>query len=283
MRRAARLLLLAATLACGPAALAQEAPAQAPAPAPDAETARTLADIRQDLAVLAVEIARLGRELSTTGPSEVRLPASALERLDALEAEVRRVTAATEELTGRVDRVVEDGTRRIGDIEFRLAELGGADLAALPDTPPLGGEAPAAPAPAAPSVDGELAVGERRDFDAARGLYDAGDHAAAAAAFSAFAQTYPASPLVPEAKLLEGESLAAQGESAGAARAFLASFSGAPGAATSRRALLRLGDALARLGQTREACLTYIEVESRFPEAAEAATARSQAAALGCT
>ena len=40
-----------------------------------------------------------------------------------MEAEVQRLTAATERLTNRVDSVVRDGTNRIGDLEFRLCEL----------------------------------------------------------------------------------------------------------------------------------------------------------------
>ena len=47
-----------------------------------------------------------------------------LSRVDAIEAELRRLTGLTEELQIRIDRVVSDGTKpEIGDLEFRLCEL----------------------------------------------------------------------------------------------------------------------------------------------------------------
>ena len=108
-----------------------------------AEDDQTLADIRQELTVLYVEMQKLKRELSTTGGANVNLSGTnALQRLDAMEAEVQRLTAATEQLTNRVDAVVADGTNRIGDLEFRLCELeSGCDIGALGETTTLGGGA----------------------------------------------------------------------------------------------------------------------------------------------
>ena len=140
---------------------------------------QTLADIRQELTVLYVELQRLQRELSTTGaPSTSVTGQTTLARLDAIEAELQRLTAKTERLEFRVGSVVRDGTSRIGDLEFRLCELEPAcDIANLGETPLLGGvpaadaapaAAPAAPAPTAPVT--ELAIGEQADFDRARAL-----------------------------------------------------------------------------------------------------------------
>ena len=83
----------------------------------------TLADIRQELSVLWVEIQRLRTELSTTGSPTGVSGGDTIARIDAIESELRRLTNATEELQIRVDRVVMDGTNRIGDLEFRLCEL----------------------------------------------------------------------------------------------------------------------------------------------------------------
>ena len=59
----------------------------------------TLADIRQELSVLYVELQRLRGELNTTGaPSGSGGGGSVLSRVDAIEAELRRLTSATEEL-----------------------------------------------------------------------------------------------------------------------------------------------------------------------------------------
>ena len=82
---------------------------------------QTLADIRQELTVLFVEVQRLRTQLSTTSaPGTVVSGDTVLERLDAIEQEMRRLTAITENLELRVQRVVVDGTNKVGDLEFRL-------------------------------------------------------------------------------------------------------------------------------------------------------------------
>jgi hypothetical protein len=66
-----------------------------------------------------------------------------LQRMDALEAEIRRLASLTEDLQIRVDSVVRDGTNRVGDLEFRLCELeADCDIASLGETPNLGGVEP---------------------------------------------------------------------------------------------------------------------------------------------
>ena len=90
------------------------------------DRAQTLADIRQDLNILYVEVQRLKGELSTTqGPSVSVAAGSVLERVQSIETELQRLTALSEELQFRVERVVQDGTNRVGDLEFRLVELEG--------------------------------------------------------------------------------------------------------------------------------------------------------------
>jgi hypothetical protein len=139
MRQIALILSLTFGLACTGGAFAQSQD-------------ETLADIRQELTVLYVEIQKLKRELSTTGGAgPLEAGGSALQRLDAIEAEVQRLTSKTEQMEHRIDQVVRDGTNRIGDLEFRLVELEGGDLSKLGDTPTLGGGAmPETPAIAPP-------------------------------------------------------------------------------------------------------------------------------------
>lgn len=257
------------------------------------DRAQTLADIRQELSVLFVELQRLQRELSTTGgASGVQASGSILQRVDAIEAEIRRITALTEELQIRIDSVVRDGTNRVGDLEFRLCELEpDCDIATLGETPNLGGVEPSASAPpitAPPGSDAgteggpQLAVAERDDFDRAQAAFDAGDYAAAAEAFAAFTQTYPGGPLSAEAHFLRGDAEAQQSNWSQAARAYLDSFTSAPDGERAPQALTRLGLTLGRLGQMEEACVTLGEVALRYPgdpAVADAENARSQ---LGC-
>ena len=56
----------------------------------------------------------------------------------------------------------------------------------------------------------QLAVAEQDDFDRALAAFEAGDYAAASAAFMAFTQTYPGGPLSAEAHFMRGEAEARQ-------------------------------------------------------------------------
>lgn len=265
-----------------------------------AQQDQTLADIRQELTVLYVEMQRLKRELSTTGAASVSVTGnSALERLSAIEAELQRLTAQTEQLDFRVNRIVEDGTNRIGDLEFRLVELEGGDIAALGETTTLGGEdagvvtagaAAAAPAPVAsadtaPSTtvpDTQLAVGERDDFERAQTALAEGRYQEAADQFQAFSVNYPGGPLAAGAQLGRGEALDGLGDTREAARAYLASFSADPTGQVAPQALFQLGRALGDLGQINEACVTLSEVGIRFPANPAVAQADEARRTLAC-
>lgn len=298
MRRALILVLsLGVGLGVGAAAFTPAAHAQ--------DRAQTLADIRQELTVLFVEIQRLRGELNTTGGAlGSGSSGPILSRVDALESELRRLSSATESLQLRIDRVVNDGTNRVGDLEFRLCELeADCDIGSLGDTPRLGGDAGAGagigaalpPAGAglgagtgagtgtgAPTGGQSLAVAEQGDFDRANAAFEAGDYAQAAGLFEAFTQTYPGGPLSAEAHFLRGQSEARQDAWSNAARAYLDAFSAAPDGARAPEALLNLGVSLNQLGQSDEACLTLGEVSARFPGSpfvAQAEAARSQ---FGC-
>ena len=251
-----------------------------------AQDGETLADIRQQIEILSVELSRLTRELSTTGAPSANLQGtSALERIDAMEAELRRLTSATEELQNRVARVVEDGTNRLGDLRFRVCELEeGCDLGSLGQTPPLGGVDLPAPAPAQAVTDGaQLAIGEQQDFDRAKEALDSGSFRSAADLFATFTETYTGGPLTGEAHFLRGQALRQLGDDAGAARAYLDAFSGQPEGPRAPAALLQLGLVLDALGQRADACATLGEVPARFPGSSEATEAQTARASFGCS
>lgn len=246
----------------------------------------TLADIRQQLSVVYVDVQRLKRELSTTGGAAGGTSGgTTLQRIDAIEVELQRLTAKSEELEHRINQVVSDGTKRIGDLEFRLCELEkGCDVGSLGDTPTLGGEtqAVAPPTPAAQSGGVELAIGEKDDFDRAKAALDSGDFQGAATQFATYAQAYPGGPLSGEAHYYRGEALNQMGQTADAARAYLESFSGAPDGPVASDALYKLGTSLQALGQTREACVTLGEVGTRFPGVPAAQEASTAMQSIGC-
>lgn len=261
-----------------------------------AQDDQTLADIRQELTVLYVEMQRLKRELSTTGGPSVAVGGdTVLERLSVMEAEMQRLTSKTEELEFRVNRIVEDGTNRIGDLEFRLVELEGGDISTLGETTTLGGDTgtsgattggSVAPQPPASSGvvagGGQLAVGEEDDFKSAQAALAEGNYQSAADQFAAFSTNYPGGPLAAGADLGRGEALEGLGNTREAARAYLDSFSAEPTGQVAPQALFRLGRALGELNQVAEACVTLSEVGIRFAGDPAVAQAEEARRALAC-
>lgn len=247
---------------------------------------QTLADIRQEMTVLYVEVQRLKRELSTTGGVNTNVVGgSALERMNGIESELQRLTGKTEELELRINQIVADGTNRIGDLEFRLVELEGGDLSTLGETTTLGGGAsPAASQPQVPTNTGvaNLAVGEQIDFDLAKSALDAGEFQTAANLFEVFTQTYTRGPLTGQAQYHRGEALSGLGETTQAARAFLESYSGSPDSPVAPDALYRLGTSLGELGQLNEACVTLGQVGVLYPAAVAIGPANDAMQSLGC-
>ncbi len=268
-----RLALVATLTLTAPAALAQD---------------QTLADIRQKLTVLYVDIQTLRTELSTTGGLTQGIAGNTpLDRLNAIEAELQRLTSKTEELEFRVNRITRDGTNRIGDLEFRLCELEArCDISTLGDTPSLGGvdnEASVPTAQPAPADTGPaLAVGEADDYRRAQEALASGNFRSASDQLAAFGATYPGSPIAADAALLRGEALENLGEMTEAARAYLAAFSASPTGARAPDALFKLGASLGTLGQTQDACVTLGEVEIRFPTSPAVADAKAAMVQLEC-
>ena len=257
------------------------------APVPVLAQDQTLADIRQQLSVLYVDIQRLRTELSTTGALTTGAVGNTpLDRLNAIEAELQRLTSKTEELEFRVNSVTVDGTNRIGDLEFRLCELEeGCDISQLGDTPTLGGvDVPGAVETPQPVTGGpSLAVGEQSDLARAQEALASGDFRRAADILAPFNEAYPGSPVAAEADFIRGEALSGLNQSADAARAYLDSFSADASGPRAAEALFKLGAALATLGQVQEACVTLAEVNLRYPGNPAVTSAQAEMQTLGCS
>lgn len=258
-----------------------------PLAAPAQDRAQSLADVRQELSLLYVEIQQLKTELSTTGGASTNTGAgSPTQRLSAIEGELARLTGLTEQLDFRLNQIVKDGTNRIANLEFRLVELEGGDISTLGETTTLGGALPDAPIavlpPPMPEAGGQLAVGEQADFEAAAAALEAGDFAGAERMFAAFIDAYPGGPMTAQAHFQRGEALVGAGETKSAARAYLNAFSGAPDGPSAPDALFRLGQSLGALGQTSEACVTLSEVGKRFPGNPTVTDAEAERGRLGC-
>lgn len=254
---------------------------------PLAAQADSLADIRQELAALYGSITGLRGELAASGQLSTGISGNTpLERLDAIEAALQRLTSRTEELEFRINRVTTDGTNRIGDLEFRLCELEpGCDIGMLGDTPSLGGvdNAASIPQPSQSLPTGpEMTAGEQQDYRRAQEALAQGDFRGAADLFAAYVAAWPGSPMTSEALYHRGEALEGLGQISEAARAWLDSFSGTPDGPVAPDALLKLGTALGAMGQGADACVTLGEVGLRFPTHPAAAQAQSERTRLGC-
>lgn len=266
----------------------------------------TIDDLRYRVDILAAELGDIRQRLAGADdvPSQVPpagsggpVSSETLIRLDRLEAELRRLTGAVERLEFQQGRIAEDGGQRLGDIEFRLTELEGGDIAALGPPRPLGAAPGAAPAPqpqaadptptpaptpaptpeAAPEAAGggtfqlgaqpappagsddqvDLALAIQ---DVQQGRFDQGQERLAR-----LLETDLPAQEAARARYWLGQSYFIRGNFREAARLYLAGYNTSQTGDMAPRNLLQLGVTLGRLGQTREACLTLREVRNQFP------------------
>ena len=282
-----RALVLGMGMVLAAPVLAQEA---AP-PAAAAPSGRTLADLRADLRAVGAELRALRAELNASGAEGFRAAGgdSAIDRMNAMEREITRLTGETERLKHRIDGVVRDGTNRIGDIEFRLCEMeDGCDLGALTtptlgeaDTgggvlqPSLGGPAPAAP-------DAPLTAQEQADLGHAREAMQAGDFTRAAELFGRFAETHAGSPAAAEALFLKGAALDSANDPKGAAAAWLQAFAAEPAGPRAPDTLLGLSRVSVAGRPPSEGCVYLAELTTRFPDTPQAEEAARRMVSAGC-
>ncbi|UXU76267.1 tetratricopeptide repeat protein [Paracoccus sp. SMMA_5_TC] len=263
-------------------------------PALAQDKAQTLADIRGELARLSADLQALRGELVASGPAGFAAAGgdSAIDRMNAMEARLAALTGQTEQLQNRIDRIVKDGTTRIGDIEFRLCEMEeGCDLGSL-TTPPLGEQGGGAPAPAPDRqgalqksqspVAGVATAAEQADFDRAREVLGQGDFRRAAELFQAVAQTHAGGALTAQAMFLRGAALDSAGDLQGAGLAWLDSFAADPDGTHAPDALLGLARAMAARGGPAEGCYYLQEILARFPYSPQAEEAERRLDASQC-
>ena len=245
----------------------------------------TLADIRQDLNILYVEVLKLRRELSTTQSASMTTnnEASVLERLDDMEQELRRLTSETENLEFRINSIVSDGTNRVRDLEYRLVELEGGDVSEIDFATTLGGDLEI---PAEKNVEDnsgpELAIGEKADYENAQNALITERFEESLILFERFLENYPDSPLSASVIIAKGNAYEGLGETKKAARAYLNSFSLYGDSPVAPEALTLLGNALVNLGQIDAGCQTLAQVLMRFPDSDYSLEAEKMMSELQC-
>ncbi|AUH66305.1 tol-pal system protein [Paracoccus zhejiangensis] len=269
-------------------------PALDAAPANSQADAATLADLRTQLGQLTDELQALRGELVASGAAGFQAAGgdSAIDRMNAMEAQLSRLTGQTEKLQHEIQRVVRDGTRRIGDIEFRLCEMdANCDLGALMTQPDLGSQGggggvsvggQTAPATAEETGAATPTGAEQQDFDRAQEVLGQGDFLRAAELFAAVAQTHAGGPLTAEALFMRGSALDNAGDAKGAATAWLEAFAADPQGSRSAESLLGIARIISETDEPQTACLYLSEIPVRFAGTDAATEAERRMAALEC-
>ncbi|MDO5659268.1 MAG: tol-pal system protein [Paracoccus sp. (in: a-proteobacteria)] len=271
--------------------------------------AGTLADMQADLRAVAADLQALRAQLLASGAAGFAAAGgdSALDRMDAIEAQISAMTDRTEQLENRLRRVVSEGTLRIGDIEFRLCELDPhCDLAALMTAEigaqggpmPGGMQGPSAPLqpgqvsdvtqatlPPPPQAGPQTApasADEQRAFAAAQQAVAEGDRAAALSILDRLIGVRSGGPLTAPAMLLRGDVLHDQGDEAEAAASWLEAFAADPEGQTAPPALISLARFMAESGAPADACPYLAALTTRFPDAPQVAEAADMIAQADC-
>lgn len=257
-------------------------------PAQAAPDAATLADMRAEVTALRTQLQSLRAELVASGAAGFQAAggSSAIDRMNAMEAQLMRLTNQAEQLQNRVSRIAGDSERRLADLEFRLCEAEpGCDLSALTVPQAQAGVSPQL-APSAPAASGggqpAPTQAEQTDFDAARAAMESGDHARAARMFADVAETHAGGPLTAEALFLRGQALDLSGDPRAAAAAWLEGFAADPDGARARESLLGIARVIEGQGDATAACLYLAEVPARFPGSPQAVEAEGHITRLGC-
>lgn len=280
---------VALLLALASPALAQQADAPATAAEAPARDA-SLGEMRASLAELRANLQRLRAELVASGAEGFQAAGgeTAIDRMNAMEAQLMRLTDQAERLQNRINRVATDNERRLADLEFRLCEMDETcDLSALTVPSGVSGLAPElAPSAPAPSMDdsasGVATAAEQADFDRARTALDAGNTLEAARLFAQVAEAHAGGPLTAEALFLRGVALERGGDPRAAATAWLEGFAADPDSRRAGESLLGIARVIEGQGDRTAACLYLAEIPARFPGSAPAQEAEAGLVRLGC-
>ena len=192
-------------------------------------------------------------------------------RVDAIEAQLARITGQAEEngyrmrqLEEQLNQLRTDTQTRLGRIEQPAAPATEPDPAPATNTTPVMEpivERPAAPAtqPAAAADPAEAA------YNAGFRLWEQRNYAAAQTALTQVAERYPRSRWASWARNLAGRAYLDDGKPATAARVFLGNYQDDPRGERAADSLFFLGEALVRLNRRSEACPVYDELEQNYP------------------
>lgn len=196
-------------------------------------------------------------------------------RIDALEAQLARITGQVEE-TGHRQSQLEEQVRQLrSDTQERIARLEQAAAPPQPAAQPAAQPATEPPAtePAAAAASPDAPATGARPLDPVQAAYNDGyrlweqrRYAEAQTALAAVAQRNPNSRWASWARNLAGRAYLDDNKPATAARVFLENYQANPRGERAADSLFYLGEALVKLNRRAEACPVYDELAANYPD-----------------
>ena len=279
----------------------------------DAQLRRRVEQLEEqflDMQVIVGTLESLARNAGAAAPSMSSAPAgfgpgADSARIDALETQVRALTAQLEQLSsqlralgagaGAVTRSVDrEPPPPASSSPVALDSKPGLDFGATvirqgPDSDPIGQilreDLPSSAGSQVALAASGLGGGDpKQDYERAYGYLLQQNYAGAERAFEDFLQRYPDDALAGNAQYWLGESLYVRGQYKAAASAFLKGYQTYRNSAKAPDSLLKLAMSLDRLGQKGAACSSFDELDSRFPNAPShvKTRARTERQRIGC-
>ena len=248
-----------------------------------AQSPEVLGAARAELSALKLELDTLRAELTAQAESDVEapigavteLPVAVIERLDALEAELRA-------LTGQLERLAFQSNQRLSAAEARLQSLSdvlmekdgqGPIVAATPEVDPF---------PKRLTTATQLTAQESADFDRIERLFKTPDYEGAIRRIDQFVLAYPGGPLTLEVMLTKAQAYEALEQWEAAADAYLALFNESGEDDIGSRALFGLGQSFEKLDRVEDACRSYRQIAELYPSSAVVVSADQAKRALTC-
>lgn len=184
-------------------------------------------------------------------------------RLDALEAQLARLTGQNEEAAYRIRQLERELEAQKRDFDLRLRDL--ARPAPEPRAPAAEPDAAGGPDTAASSPP---ATGDAAEDAYLAGFrqWEAGQFAAAQKSLEAMARKYPKHRRASYARNLAGRAYLDDGKPATAAKLLLSNYQADPKGERAADSLYFLGQALTRLKKPAEACKVYDELAAVYPD-----------------
>ena len=182
-------------------------------------------------------------------------------RIDALEAQLARLTGQAEENGNQLRQLSESMNRLKIDTEARLAAAE-RPVAQPEAAPQLVSEQVPAPQAAVLAADGS--ADPEQAYLAGFKLWEQKRYADAQSALNAMAKRHPKHPKASWARNLAGRALLDDGKPAAAAKILFANYEADPKGERAADSLFYLGQALTKLKKNTEACQVYSELQDVF-------------------